>query len=90
MHVFRINSGTSESQVPPSDMTFEVVFETNVKQIYRLIQRALQDYREDHKGPTFCAVQSTYSISTLLTFMPGDSETHKKKFFSMHSVVVLI
>lgn len=68
---FRISSGTTESQLPGSEMTFEVVCETNVKLIYRLIQRALQDYREDHKGPTFCAIQSTYSIPTLLTQMPG-------------------
>lgn len=69
--IHRINGGTSENLVPPSDMTFEIVFETNVKQVYRLIQRALQDYKEEHKGPTLCAVQSVYSIPTLLSFMPG-------------------
>jgi hypothetical protein len=66
-----MNANGNDTNLPPNDMSFEVVCETNVKLIYRLIQRALQEYREDHKGPTLCAVQSTISIQSLLTLMPG-------------------
>lgn len=55
-------------------MTFDVKCEVDVKQVYRLIQRALQDYREEHKGPTMCAVQSGLSLQALQALMPGLAE----------------
>lgn len=54
-------------------MTFEVRCEVELKQVYRLIQRALQDYREENKGPTLCAVQSALPLPTLQSLMPGES-----------------
>jgi DNA polymerase epsilon subunit 1 len=54
----RIKGGKSEDSLPPQNLTFEIRVETDTRQVYRLIQRALQDYRDEKRGPTLLAVQS--------------------------------
>ncbi|KAK7073292.1 hypothetical protein SK128_028068 [Halocaridina rubra] len=70
----RRNKGYDEEQLPESDFTFEIKFETDLRQVYRQIQRLLQAYRDEKKGPTFVAVQSPHDLSTLTTLMPGFGE----------------
>lgn len=54
----RIKRGKSEDSLPPKNLTFEVRVETDARQVYRLIQRALQDYKDEKRGPTLLSIQS--------------------------------
>lgn len=58
MLMHRIKRGKSEDSLPPKSLTFEVRVETDARQVYRLIQRALQDYKDEKRGPTLLSVQS--------------------------------
>lgn len=55
---FRISRGHKESDIPPPDITFEVRVETEERLVYRQIQRTLQTYRDEKRGPTMLMVQS--------------------------------
>lgn len=55
---YRISRGHNESDTPPSDIIFEVRIETEERQVYRQIQRALQSYRDEKRGPTMLVIQS--------------------------------
>jgi len=57
-YVLRISRGHDESNIPPSDITFEVRVETEERQVYRQIQRTLQSYRDEKRGPTMLVIQS--------------------------------
>ncbi|CAG9128383.1 unnamed protein product [Plutella xylostella] len=54
----KINLGTDESTLPPADIAWEVHIETDLKQVHRGIQRALQRHRDEHKGPAIVAAQA--------------------------------
>lgn len=58
MLYFRILRGHEESNIPPSDITFEVRIETEERQVFRQIQRTLQSYRDEKRGPTMMIIQS--------------------------------
>jgi DNA polymerase epsilon subunit 1 len=47
--------------LPPPELTAEVRLETDLKLAFRTVQRALQSYREEKKGPSMIALQSTLS-----------------------------
>ena len=47
--------------LPGADCVFDVVFETRLPNVYRLIQRQLQSHKEERKGPTILCVQSVMS-----------------------------
>lgn len=70
----KINKGFEEIQLPESNYTFEIKFETELRPVYRQIQRLLQAYREEKKGPTFLAIQSPHDLTTITTLMPGLGE----------------
>ncbi|KAF2353054.1 DNA-directed DNA polymerase family B multifunctional domain [Trinorchestia longiramus] len=71
---YKISEGTEKSDLPDGNYTFEVKVELDAGQVYRHIQRVLQSYKEERKGPTFIAVQSSYDMQTLTTLMPGFEE----------------
>lgn len=56
--IHRIKRGKSEDSLPPKNLKFEVRVETDARQVYRLIQRALQDYKDEKRGPTLLSIQS--------------------------------
>lgn len=58
----RLSRGHEESNLPPPDITFEVRIETDERQVYRQIQRVLQGYRDEKKGPTMLIMQSQIGI----------------------------
>nr|CAD7454366.1 unnamed protein product [Timema tahoe] len=66
----KISRGKSEDLLPPVELTFEIRVETDPRQVHRLIQRALQDYKDEKKGPTLLAVQSPIDVPTLTSMMP--------------------
>lgn len=56
--VFRLQRGKDENILPPADLRFEVQVETDFRQACRQLQKALQGYKDEKKGPTLIAVQS--------------------------------
>lgn len=70
----KIKNGTEEIQLPAGDISWEVRVETEARQVHRLLQRALQKYRDEHRGPTLVAVQATLSTLALIALMPGLSD----------------
>lgn len=66
----KISRGHNESNIPPSDITFEVRVETEERQVYRQIQRTLQSYRDEKRGPTMLVIQSPIDSQVLLSNIP--------------------
>lgn len=58
----------------PDEIQFTVRIETDLKQVQRLLQNALQAYKNEKKGPTILAVQSPIDSSVLSRQMPVLSE----------------
>uniref|UniRef100_A0A7N4NHU2 DNA polymerase epsilon catalytic subunit n=1 Tax=Sarcophilus harrisii TaxID=9305 RepID=A0A7N4NHU2_SARHA len=56
--------------LPPDKHIFEVRAETDLKTIYRAIQRLLLGYKEERRGPTLIAIQSNWELKRLTTGMP--------------------
>ncbi|NP_035262.2 DNA polymerase epsilon catalytic subunit A [Mus musculus] len=56
--------------LPPPKHTFEVRAETNLKTICRAIQRFLLAYKEERRGPTLIAVQSSWELCRLTSEIP--------------------
>ncbi|KAB7504214.1 DNA polymerase epsilon catalytic subunit A [Armadillidium nasatum] len=60
----------STIKVPEKDYVFEVKFEIDVRQVYRQIQRLIQAFKEEKRGPSFLAIQSLYDFPTLMSYVP--------------------
>ncbi|XP_048370765.1 DNA polymerase epsilon catalytic subunit A [Sphaerodactylus townsendi] len=56
--------------LPPEKHTFEVRAETDLKTVYRAIQRLLLGYKDERRGPTLIAVQSNWDLKRLVLGMP--------------------
>ncbi|XP_048641832.1 DNA polymerase epsilon catalytic subunit A isoform X2 [Marmota marmota marmota] len=56
--------------LPPPRHTFEVRAETDLKTICRAIQRFLLAYKEERRGPTLIAVQSSWELQKLASEIP--------------------
>jgi len=66
------------SEVPPESVdllpagpySFEIRVETDVRHVYRGLQRLMSDYKNEKRGPTFIAVHSFqgYCGINLLTY----------------------
>lgn len=66
-------NGTSlneNSKLPESDFTFEVRIETEARQVYRQIQKALKAYKDEKRGPTLICVQSLMDFPTITNVIP--------------------
>ena len=60
-NINRIAKGDNEGDMMEPDYTLDAKVETDPKQVFRYIQRLLQTYKEEKRGPTFIAVQSSFS-----------------------------
>lgn len=69
--IVRIDSSADEELLPPTGIQFEIRVETNLEQVYKLIQKALKTYKDEKGGPTLLAVQSLDEMHNLITHMPG-------------------
>lgn len=56
--------------IPPTGVTFEIRMETDLNQVYKILQKALQAYRDEKKGPTLLAVQTSSNFTALTAQMP--------------------
>ncbi|CAG9813248.1 unnamed protein product [Phaedon cochleariae] len=54
-----------EELLPPEDMSFEIKIETNLSQVYKIMQKALQAFKDEKKGPTLVAFQCAMEIQEL-------------------------
>lgn len=70
---FRLEQVEKEELLPPSDITFEVRVENEIKKVYKIIQKTLQDYRNEKKGATYIALQ-TEDVGILQSHMPELSD----------------
>ncbi|CAH0549983.1 unnamed protein product [Brassicogethes aeneus] len=59
-----------EDLLPPDGVTFEVRVETDMNQVNKHFQKTLQQYKDEKKGPTMLATQSTMDIHQLQTHVP--------------------
>lgn len=57
--------------LPPEGITFEIRVETDLNQVYKLLQKSLQMYKDEKKGPTLLAVQSQDDLHLLQMKIPG-------------------
>ncbi|CAH2294920.1 DNA polymerase epsilon catalytic subunit A [Pelobates cultripes] len=56
--------------LPPEKHVFEVRAETDLKTVYRAIQRLLLSYKDERRGPTLIAMQSNWPWKRLAGGMP--------------------
>ncbi|XP_078523382.1 DNA polymerase epsilon catalytic subunit A isoform X2 [Lissotriton helveticus] len=56
--------------LPPEKHTFEVRAETDLKTVYRAIQRLLLSYKDERRGPSLIAVQSNWDMKRLTIGIP--------------------
>ncbi|KRY46498.1 DNA polymerase epsilon catalytic subunit A [Trichinella britovi] len=54
---------------PEEDYTFKVTMETNVRQVYRSMQRALRSYHDGKHGPTMVAYISSHECDQLISLI---------------------
>ncbi|XP_046479124.1 DNA polymerase epsilon catalytic subunit 1 isoform X1 [Neodiprion pinetum] len=76
----------------PDEIQFNVRVETDLKQVQRLVQSALQAYKNEKKGPTLLAIQSPIDISVLSRQMPVLTEfpmvnTHIQDMENLYSTL---
>ena len=50
--------------MPARDYSFSIQVETDIRQVYRQINRLLQTYKDEKRGPTFVAIQSPQDLHT--------------------------
>uniref|UniRef100_A0A6P7GFS4 DNA polymerase epsilon catalytic subunit n=1 Tax=Diabrotica virgifera virgifera TaxID=50390 RepID=A0A6P7GFS4_DIAVI len=51
--------------LPPGELTFEIKIETDMAKVYKILQKTLQSYKDEKKGPTLLAIQSAIEIGEL-------------------------
>lgn len=67
---WRLEKGKTAEEMPETELNFEVRVETEYRQACRQIQRALQAYRDEKKGPTLVAVQAQMGNYILYSWQP--------------------
>lgn len=64
--VDRINESEGNVNVdllPAADYQFDIRVETDIRQVYRRLGNVFTAYKDERRGPTFVAVQSTLGES---------------------------
>ncbi|XP_046401826.1 DNA polymerase epsilon catalytic subunit 1 [Ischnura elegans] len=80
----KLSKGKTEDSLPPGgNYSFEVRVETEIRSVYRSMQRALQDYRDEKRGPTYILLHSPSDLQTLTSLMPGLAEFPVVQIFSV-------
>lgn len=74
-----LRSGGDETTTTAEDLTFETLAEIDVKQVYRHIQRLMDVYKGEKRGPTLLCVQSTLKLGRLNAVMPALSDFPQAK-----------
>lgn len=67
----RMEKNADDDSLPPDEINFEVKIETSIAQVYKSLQKFLQTYKDEKKGPTLVAVQSTLDVGELQSNISG-------------------
>ena len=65
LHCIPQIKGTSEDCLPVADYAFSVQVETDIRQVYRQLNRLFQAYKDEKRGPTFVAFQCPHDVATM-------------------------
>lgn len=65
-----IKTQTDSNKIPPEELTFEVIFEVDLKMVYRHISNLLTVYRSEKKGPALLCVQAGITLNKLNMLIP--------------------
>jgi len=52
--------------LPVGPYSFEIRVETDVRHVYRALQRLMSDYKNEKRGPTFIAVHSCQGLCSFV------------------------
>ncbi|GAB6019923.1 hypothetical protein CHUAL_001454 [Chamberlinius hualienensis] len=66
----KITGGTDIKSLPEGDYNFEVSFETDKKNVYRKLQKYIQNYKDEKKGATAIAIHSSLDYWQIVNVMP--------------------
>ncbi|XP_052824360.1 DNA polymerase epsilon catalytic subunit A-like [Octopus bimaculoides] len=67
----KVSKGVDEASLPPAGtQNFQVKLDKDINRVYRNVQRILSAYKDEKRGPTFIAIQSSLSFSQLTSAMP--------------------
>ncbi|XP_039270554.2 DNA polymerase epsilon catalytic subunit A-like [Styela clava] len=69
-----ILSSAQDMELPPTDYTFEIRIEKDVKNMYSALQRHISTYKNEHHGPTLIAFQSQLSVTKISSLIPAVRE----------------
>ncbi|XP_059098833.1 DNA polymerase epsilon catalytic subunit A-like [Tigriopus californicus] len=64
------SNAVEKDLLPESDFAFEVRVETDIRQVFRQIQKLLTAFKDEKRGPTVVMVQSLFNFQNLTTSMP--------------------
>ncbi|XP_044265120.1 DNA polymerase epsilon catalytic subunit 1 isoform X2 [Tribolium madens] len=72
--VAKKENGCEDDSLPPDTLTFEIRIETDLHHVYKTLQKALQLYKDEKRGPTLLAIQSSLETPTLRSHIPSFSD----------------
>ncbi|XP_058812219.1 DNA polymerase epsilon catalytic subunit 1 [Topomyia yanbarensis] len=61
----------TESNLPPSDITFEAFMEVDSKQLYQRLSQYLTSYKDEKRGPTILCIQAAMGLQKLNQLLPA-------------------
>ncbi|XP_052805264.1 DNA polymerase epsilon catalytic subunit A-like [Mya arenaria] len=67
----KVSQGKDEAMLPEAGHKFDYKLEKDVNQVFRTVQRMLSAYKDEKRGPTYIAVQSSLDFQHLIADMPG-------------------
>ncbi|KAG5892154.1 hypothetical protein JTB14_026392 [Gonioctena quinquepunctata] len=66
----KLEKNPDQELLPPEEMSVEVRIESNIAQVYKILHKTLQAYKDEKKGPTLLAVQSAMDMQDLQRNVP--------------------
>lgn len=84
-----IQSVNDENKIPPDDIHIDVLFEIDVKMVYRHITQLLTAFHSEKKGPSILCLQTTLLLNKLNISIPIASEFPQTQIFIADDASVL-
>ncbi|XP_023014693.2 DNA polymerase epsilon catalytic subunit 1 [Leptinotarsa decemlineata] len=66
----KLEKNPDDELLPPEEISIEVRIESNLTQVYKVLQKTLQAYKDEKKGPTLLGVQSAMEMHDLQNNIP--------------------
>ncbi|KAK9873901.1 hypothetical protein WA026_002253 [Henosepilachna vigintioctopunctata] len=68
--IIKKEKNSEDDLLPPEGIQFEVRVETDLNVVYKLLQKYLQSYKDEKKGPSLLIMQCSANISLLTSNIP--------------------